>query len=110
MQEYPCPVSIHAPARGATLAPKGGATKFDGFNPRAREGRDSLTITPILLFRSFNPRAREGRDIPDDYPYTLISEVSIHAPARGATSVWGCASVLSWSFNPRAREGRDQGE
>ena len=33
------------------------------FNPRAREGRDSLCLLTPALLRSFNPRAREGRDL-----------------------------------------------
>ena len=55
-------VSIHAPARGATLLY--GDTMIDGrcFNPRAREGRDQAVTRLIRQLR-----------------------VSIHAPARGAT-------------------------
>ena len=103
----PANVSIHAPARGATLAPR-----------RRRQ-------TP----RRFNSRAREGRDLVRS---TVISDgliVSIHAPARGATRAKARAS-LSWRFqftrprgarrgerrlrspkarfNSRAREGRDR--
>ncbi|VDA99911.1 Octaprenyl diphosphate synthase / Dimethylallyltransferase / (2E,6E)-farnesyl diphosphate synthase / Geranylgeranyl pyrophosphate synthetase, partial [Olavius algarvensis spirochete endosymbiont] len=57
---------------------------------------------------SFNPRTREGCDgwrIQDLAKRT----VSIHAPARGATSL----TVLGFSrplcFNPRTREGCDTG-
>ena len=32
------------------------------FNPRAREGRDSLPNKADIQVSSFNPRAREGRD------------------------------------------------
>ena len=34
----------------------------DSFNPRARDGRDKSTFTPISLKAGFNPRARDGRD------------------------------------------------
>jgi len=34
-----------------------------GFNPRAREGRDSAIPKAITFAVSFNPRAREGRDL-----------------------------------------------
>ena len=55
----------------------------------------------------FNPRAREGRDQNDNIEIIDYHIVSIHAPARGATfSAFSAASC--WScFNPRAREGRD---
>ena len=36
-----------------------------------------------------------------------FEQVSIHAPARGATYRWSSASFTSSCFNPRAREGRD---
>ncbi len=56
-------VSIHAPVKGATETARVSYIGSSGFNPRAREGRD----TPIELHiddttPSFNPRAREGRD------------------------------------------------
>ena len=78
-------VSIHAPAWGATsvlCAPGRGAGRF---NPRARVGRDSsLRINSIckILFQSTRPRgARHAifRIVPDR------GQVSIHAPAWGAT-------------------------
>ncbi len=64
----PCPVSIHAPARGATEQRRLGRVEFLGFNPRARTGRD-MTL------------AVQGGD----------GDVSIHAPARGATESQGHA-------------------
>ena len=99
------------------------------FNPRAREGRDYARQRASEGETRFNPRAREGRD----KGATTIRrqrDVSIHAPARGATCE-ECAAkerdaqfqstrprgarrgshLLSYrkyhSFNPRAREGRD---
>ena len=103
-------VSIHAPARGATLvyinnfpipiwvsihAPARGATHFFFnniklnvcFNPRAREGRDVQTGVSYHYrdSASFNPRAREGRDVEFDLEVFLAG----------------------LRFNPRAREGRD---
>ena len=55
-------VSTHAPARGATSSAIA-ATSPDGFNSRAREGRD---VTIIIDSADYN--------------------VSTHAPARGATN------------------------
>ena len=55
-------VSIHAPVRGATwgLGFKG---ELEGFNPRARAGRDALYSSKYGAGDSFNPRARAGRDM-----------------------------------------------
>ncbi len=77
-------VSIHAPARGATYSPndtRGTIAKFQFTLPRGerlcRWGSSPLTIR-------FNSRSREGSDW--DYPIRSATfDVSIHAPARGAT-------------------------
>ena len=98
------------------------------FNPRAREGRDLLLQLGLLCKACFNPRAREGRDTGEILMFRTY-QVSIHAPARGATRVacWSCdadpvsihapargatwRALINWEalrcFNPRAREGRD---
>jgi len=56
------------------------------FNPRAREGRDLKTAKVVSRTTCFNPRAREGRDARDMPDCGGGVWVSIHAPARGATS------------------------
>ena len=78
-------VSIHAPARGATflLFKKGGVNV--GFNPRSRTGSDLFTITMIFLSLGFNPRSRTGSDDTCAEAIAHGIRVSIHAPARGAT-------------------------
>ena len=99
-------VSIHAPARGATdsgrqltdeirfqsTRPRGArpATfqnynvlkKFQSTRPRGAR-RDCANHAADLA--SFNPRAREGRD-QARFQHRRANDVSIHAPARGATS------------------------
>ena len=56
------------------------------FNPRSREGSDDLRqMGQGRPCRDFNPRSREGSDCPLDGP-TLVGQISIHAPAKGATS------------------------
>ena len=99
-------ISIHAPARGATLVklrqkplyllfqstlPRGERLRMPGsfsfhlhFNPRSREGSDSLHTRPFFFTDNFNPRSREGSD-PQDFVCPLVKFISIHAPARGAT-------------------------
>ena len=99
-------VSIHAPARGATQRKDGRFMPITGFNPRAREGRDTCEVSDTCARAGFNPRAREGRDGSD--PDGLKRDgVSIHAPARGATGTIRALGSPTRCFNPRAREGRD---
>ena len=104
---------------------------ISSFNPRAREGRDGRTGSARTARSGFNPRAREGRDEVDVQTGVSNTDVSTHAPAKGATGI--CMerrryvqfqptrprrarhSALpqvseSRSFNPRAREGRDGGQ
>ena len=79
------------------------------FNPRSREGSDRFCIIPGYFRFNFNPRSREGSDVFGQnhsivhvlFQSTLprgerpryytglhrIKEISIHAPARGATTV-----------------------
>jgi len=56
------PVSIHAPAWGATPGASGSSPSRYRFNPRARVGRDGSTARAWIRTRRFNPRARVGRD------------------------------------------------
>ena len=102
-------VSIHAPAWGATITrsprspvmflfqstrPRGARREERrhrqqqtvGFNPRARVGRDAcrfLSNTADLMFQSTRPR---GARLVLTLGGAPGDEVSIHAPAWGATS------------------------
>ena len=78
-------VSIHAPARGATVVRLAGPVRRRCFNPRARAGRDGDFL---------------GVRVMSEY-------VSIHAPARGATGRTVPIPSTHSRFNPRARAGRD---
>ena len=101
---------------------------IEGFNSRAREGRDDARLQRPEYIGGFNSRAREGRDRLQDVGCAAL-RVSIHAPARGATTCGNspahggsfqftrprgarrmCADpgARRWrGFNSRAREGRD---
>ena len=57
------PVSIHAPARGATRRTSACAHICRSFNSRAREGRDRKGPRVLAACAGFNSRAREGRDV-----------------------------------------------
>ena len=122
-------VSIHAPARGATCASRRRCPRGPrSFNSRAREGRDFSHAGEQgwhPMFQFTRPRgARHGRRD----ARLVHHRVSIHAPARGATSsslacsasIWfqftrprgarhglGEINVSKKCFNSRAREGRD---
>ena len=125
-------------------------TSYGDFNPRSREGSDNGTIDGALRTRrfqstlprgerrfcsvfisngsDFNPRSREGSDS-DGRIACYVHEISIHAPARGATAIpfaisrhksisihapargatycTSCRSEIVSNFNPRSREGSD---
>ena len=79
-------VSIHAPARGATRRLQPRARQERGsFNPRPRAGGDFEKSGPSTRRRSFNPRPRAGGD--------LLPAAGGGAPRSG--------------FNPRPRAGGD---
>ena len=100
-------VSIHAPARGATCATPHSSPSDSSFDPRAREGRDLRTHPNVIawgMFRSTRPRG--ARQTPERAG-RVTEDVSIHAPARGATSRRHHLRARRHRFDPRAREGRD---
>ena len=100
-------ISIHAPARGATRCAVGFVWWNRYFNPRSREGSDGILRSHVYRLTDFNPRSREGSDIfqfsnifcckfqstlprgerraTGDVTVTEEQQISIHAPARGAT-------------------------
>ena len=100
-----------------------------GFNPRTRVGCDQPRLTSSTIRRSFNPRTRVGCDNPfvrdksgrlmfqsthprgvrrRDMRFIICeSNVSIHAPAWGATSLTIDNRIVLNGFNPRTRVGCD---
>ncbi len=76
---------------------------FQSTHPQGvRQGISSRPET-ILRFQSTHPQGvRQLLMV-----YFLMPEVSIHAPARGATTTHIAAPSISLSFNPRTREGCD---
>ncbi len=77
-------VSIHAPARGATPRATniGARYRFQSTPPRG--GRPQRRVDRGYHDRGFNPRPRAGGDT-DRAGSMGLADVSIHAPARGAT-------------------------
>ena len=78
-------VSIHAPAKGATARQAAMRARHDSFDPRPREGGDRLTTPCAAPWRRFDPRPREGGDDRGIALSGARGDVSIHAPAKGAT-------------------------
>jgi len=99
-----CPVSIHAPARGATL-PARPRIRPRGFqSTRPRGARHHTRCRYAILIR-FNPRARAGRDH-EQSRINLYIRVSIHAPARGATKRDHGNAYHEWFQSTRPRGAR----
>ena len=100
------PISIHAPAKGATVRLQAFFGFFCHFNPRSREGSDCIITAIQTSTINFNPRSREGSDKEQSYFASKVEDfnprsregsddtpaisrnqkiISIHAPAKGAT-------------------------
>ena len=79
-----------------------------GFNPRPRAGGDLLQGAVEGGRSRFNPRPRAGGDLGHLPIEDVAVQVSIRAPARGATRRPGCTCrAASGRFNPRPRAGGD---
>ncbi len=78
-------ISIHAPARGATVRYRVVCRNSDYFNPRTRTGCDQLNLQHLFAGFYFNPRTRTGCDARHPFLLRPRADISIHAPARGAT-------------------------
>ena len=55
---------------------------------------------------NFNPRSREGSDL-SHATREQDTEISIHAPVKGATFPIAFTMFVMMDFNPRSREGSD---
>ncbi len=124
------PVSIRAPARGATSRIRAITSTSARFDPRSRTGSDKGLYSGLsggVSFRSALPhgeRPSSNKDI--QYALTFRSalphgerpapmtirlpdrRVSIRAPARGATTSAAHRSPWRSSFDPRSRTGSDK--
>ena len=99
-------ISIHAPARGATIFRYRQLLLllFQSTLPRGERQERKLRGLQKELFQSTLPRGERQESV---MQYHMGQTISIHAPARGATS---CERLLlHWKmyFNPRSREGSD---
>ncbi len=101
------PVSIHAPARGATATAVASrpVRLFQSTLPRGERPAVLDDGKPKEKFQSTLPRGERQVGIVED---NVLHGVSIHAPARGATGRGMIGYILRWSFNPRSRAGSDR--
>ena len=80
-------VSIHAPARGATRRTLTQPVRPSCFNPRARAGRDLASFCFVGSSQGFQSTRPRGARRLAWLDLVSADLVSIHAPARGATSL-----------------------
>ena len=99
------PISIHAPAKGATAHAATLSGTNDDFNPRPREGGDVSQFACIIISKYFNPRPREGGDLWIAHKGE-DGDISIHAPAKGATTCFVIANVFALFQSTPPRRGR----
>ena len=81
-----CIISIHAPAKGATMSASVPMYIIFNFNPRSREGSDSavdISSAWLSVFQSTLPRRERLLTL---WSSINIEAISIHAPAKGATA------------------------
>ena len=124
-------VSIRAPARGASAGRHrdgSGVPRFDprsragsvcvcraadrcstGFDPRSRAGSVARGLYRRWRERCFDPRSRAG-SVSRLRLLTRDDNVSIRAPARGASPCFFCKLGPSNSFDPRSRAGSVEGD
>ena len=100
-------ISIHAPAKGATFFGTCSNSHLPNFNPRSREGSDAEISSFRVGLVDFNPRSREGSDAAKCTDNQQC-DISIHAPAKGATRSPAAHPQTLRDFNPRSREGSDR--
>ena len=97
------PISIHAPARGATPAGAKAVLAVQNFNSRPCERGDGLRAGQDFIQHYFNSRPCERGDLPL-LLYIVLPVISIHAPARGATLCHDCLmDVAEISIHAPAR-------
>ena len=77
------------------------------FNPRARAGRDSKAVESRSRLDGVSIHAPARGATSSELCRRPWLHVSIHAPARGATSGGAYRCCTCAGFNPRARAGRD---
>ena len=100
-------ISIHAPAKGATSTVPDDYPQYCVFQSTLPRRERQISICSHQPFQHFNPRSREGSDGNADIRGSNRRNISIHAPAKGATTAVRRYRYTTGNFNPRSREGSD---
>ena len=101
------PVSIRAPARGATSPRRSRERSAARFDPRSRAGSDLDCLFGGALLRPVSIRAPARGATPCPCSPSGWGSVSIRAPARGATPRRRSSRTACCRFDPRSRAGSD---
>ena len=78
-------ISIHAPAKGATIRDADVMKKARISIHAPAKGATFIVFFSDIVSGNFNPRSREGSDIFIQHLLYYPFLISIHAPAKGAT-------------------------
>ena len=101
----PCRCSTAARISSAFQAVQ--SSSSGNFNPRPRAGGDGSERRSTTKSRRFQSTPPRGGRLPDGLLVLGVERVSIHAPARGATSASTTHRHSGACFNPRPRAGGD---
>ena len=94
--------------RGVRHTPSCSSSKRrSSFNPRTRVGCDHRALLSAGRKREFQSTHPRGVRQVGDLPVLRVKNVSIHAPAWGATPCARCWTIWPCRFNPRTRVGCD---
>ena len=103
------PISIHAPAKGATGVWCDFEYDTEISIHAPAKGATSQVFSMIFLTLYFNPRSREGSDASQTAEEAVNDVISIHAPAKGATiSVPKSSYVHAISIHAPAKGATDK--
>ena len=91
IKRQPEPISIHAPAKGATPAALTVCGAGFYFNPRSREGSDQFREHSLSAIKISIHAPAKGATYLTAGQFAIIL-ISIHAPAKGATSAYFAVS------------------
>ena len=100
-------ISIHAPAKGATIFKIIKNTDCFYFNPRSREGSDRGRQRLSIKLYNFNPRSREGSDGGFNRRDGGLSYFNPRSREGSDASKTLPLYTAQAHFNPRSREGSD---
>ena len=98
-------VSIHAPARGATLSAYASATGVT-FQSTLPHGERPAPVSVVSWYINFNPRSRTGSDLPREADRGRPMGFQSTLP-HGERLFWSVRSMHHHYFNPRSRTGSD---